>query len=86
MPNLDVFLQAKEKRQVAQKVLANTLGEALEKMTVAMTEETLDHTAGVIYEEQGERFEAHESRITELMKSNHSRRQQLTRQIEQANT
>lgn len=85
VPNLQAYMLAKEARQNAKKAFENALEESLQAMTQAMTEELLADTVGVVYQEQGERFEAYESTIIGTIKSNHGRRRHLMHQMERAN-
>jgi hypothetical protein len=84
-PHLQAYLQAKAAREDAKKAFENALDECLQAMTQAMTEDLLADTVGVVYQEQGERFEAHESSIIGTIKSNHERRSHLMHQMEHAN-
>lgn len=85
-PNLQAYVAAKTARQEAQKALESALEACLDRMTHAMTEEILADSVGVVYQEQGERFETLESSIVNVIKANHVRRIQLNQTIENANT
>lgn len=85
-PNLEAFLAAKEVREDAKHAFENVLQECLQTMMQAMTEDLLRESVGVVYEEQGERFESHESSIMATFQSNHERRTHLIQLVEQANS
>lgn len=86
VPNLHAYLTAKITRDKAKKTFEIALEECLQRLTHAMTEEMLADTVGVIYQEQGARFEALESSLVDVIKSNHDRRIELNRALADADT
>lgn len=80
-PNLQAYLAAKATRDNAKKKLEIALEECLQRLTYAMTEEMIADTVGVVYQEQGARFEALEASLVDVIKSNHIRRVELNRSL-----
>eukprot|EP00429_Kryptoperidinium_foliaceum_P000160 CAMPEP_0176019388 /NCGR_PEP_ID=MMETSP0120_2-20121206/9364_1 /TAXON_ID=160619 /ORGANISM="Kryptoperidinium foliaceum, Strain CCMP 1326" /LENGTH=358 /DNA_ID=CAMNT_0017352461 /DNA_START=31 /DNA_END=1107 /DNA_ORIENTATION=- len=84
-PNLPPYLLAKADRMAAKKAFENALERILEGMHRAMGEELLADTVGVVYQDQGDRFDRLEGNIMSIVQSNHDRRQQMTLAVDQAN-
>ena len=84
VPNLSPYLSAKEAREAARENFLKALEECEGGLRKSMLEEMLKDTIVAIHQEQGERFESHETDIISTMVSNHERRKEMLKSIDTA--
>jgi hypothetical protein len=84
-PSLQSFLGAKSIRETAKENFSAGLEECIAGLNEAMINEMLQDSVVAVHQEQGERFEAYEADIIATMKSNHTRRKDLLKCMDDAN-
>jgi hypothetical protein len=85
-PNLPAFLGAKSTREAAKVYFSAALEEYVNGLTQAMTQEMLQDSVVAVHQEQGERFETYEADIVATLKTNHARRNDLLKKMDDANS